>query len=246
MSTGPAPAFVLQDISKVYGGLRPLRVRSLVVPAGAVIALTGVDAPAAETLVNLLTGATLPDTGEVRVFGRATSEITDADEWLTTVDRFGIVSDRAVLLDELTAAQNLAMTLTLDIEPLPADVKATVERLASDIALDPTLLDRKVATLSAAEKLGVRLGRAVALAPAIVLLEHPTATLPRAEVAGFAGLVAALARARQLTVLALTADAEFAPALTREVYTLVPADGSLVPLGRGAWEKLKGLFGGRR
>ncbi len=69
---GPAPAFVLQDISKVYGGLRPLRVRSLVVPAGAVIALTGVDAPAAETLVNLLTGATLPDTGEVRVFGRAT------------------------------------------------------------------------------------------------------------------------------------------------------------------------------
>jgi predicted ABC-type transport system involved in lysophospholipase L1 biosynthesis ATPase subunit len=246
VSVPAGPVFALEGISKVYGGLRPLRVQSLVVPSGAVVALVGLDAPAAETLVNLLTGATLPDAGEVRVFGRATADITDADDWLGTIDRFGIVSDRAVLLDELTAAQNLAMTLTLEIDPLTADVRQVVEQLSADVSLDPAQLDRKVAVLSAAEKLRIRLGRAVALAPAVLLLEHPPATLPRETVADFAALVAGLARTRQLTVVALTADAAFAAALTREAYTWVPADGSLVPLEQGAWTRVKRLLGGRR
>ena len=85
--TDVSPVFELAGISKAYGGLRPLRVRSLVVRQGAIVALTGLDAPAAEMLVNLLTGATLPETGEVRVLGRPTSAITDADEWLASIDR---------------------------------------------------------------------------------------------------------------------------------------------------------------
>ena len=105
--------------------------------------------------VNLVTGATLPDSGEVRVFGFDTAAITDGDEWLRTLDRFGILSDRAVLLDELTVAQNLAMTLTLAIDPIPADVRGRVEALASEAGLEADLIDRKVATLTPAAKLRV-------------------------------------------------------------------------------------------
>jgi hypothetical protein len=53
-----------------------------------------------------------------------------------------------------------------------------------------------------------------------------------------------LARARGLTALALTADTACAAALTKEAWTLVPADGSIVPLDRGAWGRVKKLFGG--
>jgi ABC-type lipoprotein export system ATPase subunit len=242
--TDVSPVFELAGISKAYGGLRPLRVRSLVVRQGAIVALTGLDAPAAEMLVNLLTGATLPETGEVRVLGRPTSAITDADEWLASIDRFGIVSDRAVLLDELTAAQNLAMTLTLDIDPIPAAIRTRVERVGAEVSLDQAWLDRKVATLSAVDKLRVRLGRAVALDASVLLLEHPTATLPRDVVGGVATEIGRLAHARGLTALALTADTAFAAALTKEAWTLVPADGSIVPLDRGAWGRVKKLFGG--
>jgi ABC-type transporter Mla maintaining outer membrane lipid asymmetry ATPase subunit MlaF len=237
------PVLELSGVTKAYGGLRPLRLQALKVPQGGVVAIAGFDAPAAEMLVNLVTGATLPETGEVRVFGRPTSSITDADEWLATVDRFGIVSDRAVLLGELTAAQNLAMTLTLDIDPVPVDVRTAVERLAREVGLESDVLDRKVATLGAPDQLRVRLGRAVALDPAIVLLEHPTATLAPADVPAFAGAFVRLVQGRGLTVLAVTADAGFASAITRDAWSWKPADGSLVPLGAGAWSRVRRLFG---
>jgi len=38
-------------------------------------------------------------------------------DWLAAVDRFGIVSERAVLLDVLSVVQNLAVPFTLEIEP---------------------------------------------------------------------------------------------------------------------------------
>src|SRR5207244_2048884 len=83
------------------------------VGVGEHVALVGLDPIASEVFVNLLTGATLPESGDVRVFGRPTSAIADSDDWLATVDRFGIVSERAVLLDQLTILQNLAMPFTL-------------------------------------------------------------------------------------------------------------------------------------
>ena len=82
--------------SKDYRGLRPLRIESLRVGAGEQVAILGLDQMSAEMFINLATGATLPDAGEIRVFGRATSAIADSTDWLATVDRFGIVSERAV------------------------------------------------------------------------------------------------------------------------------------------------------
>jgi len=244
MSDEPPPVFEIAGLSKKYGGLRPLRLRSLTVPHGQVVALVGFDAPAAETLVNLLTGATLPDEGEVRVFGRGTGDITDADDWLQTIDRFGIVSDRAVLLDELTAAQNLAMTLTLEIDPLPPSTREAVDALAREVSLDAATLDRTVGTLGPVEKLRVRLGRAIALGPAVLLMEHPTATVPREVVSGFAADVVRLASGRGLTVLVMTADAAFAEALTPAAWKVVPADGTLVPIEGAGWRRIRRLLGG--
>ena len=82
-------------MSKDYRGLRPLRIAELRVAAGDHVAILGLDQASAEVFVNLATGATLPDAGDIRVFGRATSAIDDSADWLATVDRFGIVSERA-------------------------------------------------------------------------------------------------------------------------------------------------------
>ena len=236
------PLLEIRCVRKDYGALRPLRLHELLVAQGALVALLGLDAPAAEMFVNLVTGATLPDVGQVRVFGFDTAAITDGDEWLRTLDRFGILSDRAVLLDELTVAQNLAMTLTLAIEPIGADVRARVAVLAGEVGIAPDLLDRKVATLTAAEKLRVRLGRSVALGPDLLLMEHPTATLASDDVEGFAVDVRRLAAERSLTTVAVTADAVFASAMTAEVLQLRPASGQLVRQA-GAWRRVKRLFG---
>src|SRR5437879_5817418 len=97
----------LVNVRKQYQSLRPLRINDLRIDAGERVAGSGLDAGAAEVLVNLVTGASLPEEGEVRVLGRATSSIADSDDWLASLDRFGIVSPRAVLLDAATVLQNL-------------------------------------------------------------------------------------------------------------------------------------------
>ena len=121
---------VLTDVEKQYGGLRPLRVRDLRVPAGRITMLLGFDRPAAEVFVNLITGASLPDKGEVASLGRPTSAIADSDEWLAFVERFGIVSDRIVLLEAMTVAQNLAISFDLELEPVPPEIMTRVDALA--------------------------------------------------------------------------------------------------------------------
>jgi len=213
--------------SKAYGGLRPLRIAELRVHAGDSVALLGFDQPTAEVFVNLATGATLPDAGEVSIFGLPTRAIEDSADWLATVDRFGIVSERAVLLDALTVVQNLAMPFTLEIEPPPDAVRLRAEALARDVGLAEASWGRPVGELDAASLLRVRAGRAMALDPAIVLFEHASARLPREEVAAAGAELRGVAARRGIALLALSADETFAQAVAMRVLTLEPATGRL-------------------
>ena len=219
--------------SKAYGGLRPLRIAELRVQAGDTVALLGFDQPTAEVFVNLATGATLPEAGDVSVFGLPTRAIEDSADWLATVDRFGIVSERAVLLDALTVIQNLAMPFTLEIEPPPDQVRARAEVLAREVGLPDSSWNQPVAALDAAGWLQVRLGRAIARDPAILLLEHASARLPREEVALLGARLRAVAEGRNIALVALTADEAFARAVARRVLTLEPATGRLKEPRRG-------------
>ena len=133
-------ALAIAGLTKDYRGLRPLRIQQLTVGHDDTVAILGFDQASAEVFVNLVTGATLPDAGTVHVFGHATSAIADGDEWLQTLDRFGIVTERAVLLDQLTVVQNLAMPFTLDIEPPPDDVRARAGGIAQEVGLQAGVL----------------------------------------------------------------------------------------------------------
>jgi ABC-type transporter Mla maintaining outer membrane lipid asymmetry ATPase subunit MlaF len=124
------PVVDITGVTKQYGALRPLRVERLRMVAGEQLALLGLDQPAAEVFISLLTGASLPDSGSVAIFGQPTADIASSDAWLASLDRFGIVSDRAAVLESMTVVQNLAMPFTLDIEPPPDDVRVRAEGLA--------------------------------------------------------------------------------------------------------------------
>ena len=222
-------------ISKDYHGLRPLRIAELRVAAGDHVAILGFDQPSAEMFVNLATGATLPDAGDVSVFGRPTKSISDSTDWLATVDRFGIVSERAVLLDGLTVIQNLAMPFTLAIEPPPDEVRVLAEALAREVGLPGHVWTKPVAELDAAGWVRVRMGRAIALDPAILLLEHASAALERHDVAPLAADLRAVASRRGIALVAVTADAAFAKAVAARVLTLEPATGRLKEQDRRRW-----------
>jgi ABC-type transporter Mla maintaining outer membrane lipid asymmetry ATPase subunit MlaF len=230
-----APPSILEvtGVRKQYQGLRPLRMNALSIQPGERVALSGLDAGAAEVFVNLVTGASVPDEGQVIVNGRATASISDGDEWLTWLDQFGIVSPRAVLLDAATLLQNLAMPITLDIEPVQADVAARVVRLAGDVGIPETLLDRPIAALDAAMRARAHLVRAIALDPSLLIMEHPTVGFAVGAGKAFGEILASVTAARSLTTLIVSEDAPFAEAAATRRLALNGATGELKPKRRG-------------
>ena len=218
----------LRDVAQDYGGLRPLRIKSLDLRARHSIAILGLDASAGAVLVNLITGASTPRAGEVRAFGRLTTEISDSDTWLLALQQFGLLSERTILIEQLTVEQNLAIPLTLDVDPLPPALRDQVRRLAAELGLAPATIDRRPDALSPFDLARVRLGRALALAPRVLLAEHPTATLDPADAEALAGEMSRIVAARGMAALYITADSAFAQQAAKEVVTLKPATGDLV------------------
>jgi ABC-type sugar transport system ATPase subunit len=230
-------AIILKDVEKQYGALRPLRIRDLRAPEQRITMLMGFDRGAAEAFVNLITGAALPDRGEVITLGRATSEIADSAEWLTFVERIGIVSDRIVLLEAMSVAQNLAISFDLHLDPVPPEVRSRVEALALEADIDPPSLDTRLADTTPVVRARVNLARALALDPAILVLEHPTSTLNLDEARDFASTVRRVSGRRRLTTIGLLMDEKFANATGGRLLFWQPATGEVRERGLsiGRW-----------
>ena len=73
----------------------------------------------------------------------------------------------------------------------------------------------------------VRLARALAFNPSLLVLEHPSATIARGDVATFARDVRALAQRRGAAAITLTMDREFARGAGARALTLEPATGHI-------------------
>jgi branched-chain amino acid transport system permease protein len=232
-----APIVSISAVHKSYSGLRPLRLQSLEIAPRERVALGGLDAGASELLVNLITGASLPDAGAIHVFGRSTAEIASGDEWLSSLDRFGIVSPRAVMLGGSTLQQNLALPFTLQIDPIPTSVLAQVTALAAECGIDAALLPKPASEVPAAVRARIHLARAVALNPSLLLIEHPTVDVQEAERVPLARDIAAAVERRAAAALIMTTDVEFAEAVAHRSLALQPATGALVP-----WRKKRGWF----
>jgi len=163
----------------------------------------------------------------IRLFGRATSDIKDADEWMKVVDQVGIVSRRAVLLDGLTVVQNLSMPYTLEVEPPSAEVRERAVALAVDAGIQEWAFDRPIAELGPTDRFRVRFARALALQPSLILFEHPTAEMVAADIPVVAERCRTVSSKRNIATVVLTADRQFADASASRVLLWQPATGRL-------------------
>jgi ABC-type transporter Mla maintaining outer membrane lipid asymmetry ATPase subunit MlaF len=233
-----SPLLEIRGLVKNYQGLRPLRIRELTVAPDAIMSIAGLDAIAAETLVHLVTGATLPDAGDIVMFGQNTRDITDSDAWLKSLDGVGMITARGILIGMFSVLQNIAMSFTLDVDPIDPRVVPQAGALAREVGIDESLFDVAAANVPPEMQMRVHLARALALGPKLLIAEHASAALPRPSVAAFGGDLAKVTKARGLALVAITADEAFAKAIGGQRLELVPASGELRAPGL-----LKKLFG---
>ena len=229
MPARDAPLVEVRGVTKDYHGLRPLRIEQLTLSSGDSVALLGFDQQMAQVLVDLVMGTIVPDTGEVRILGNATTAIPDGQAWLRLLDDFGLLSERAVLVDQLTAEHNLAMPFSLDLRGMSADARRGVLSLAEEVGLTAAELAKPAGALGPAARLRIRLGRALALSPRILLAEHPNASLSSDDTPAFAADFSRIIRERGVATLILTADPAFAGAVATQVLNLQPRTGALSP-----------------
>ena len=228
----------ISGLVKEHGALRPLRIRELKVSPTTVMSIAGIDALGAEVFVYLLTGATLPEEGVVKLFGQDTRGITDSAEWLKSLDGIGMITSRGILIEAFSILQNIAMSYTLDVDPIDPRVVPQAGALAREVGIDPGMFDLPAGRVPPEIQMRVHLARAIALGPRILIAEHPSAALPRPAVAAFGADLARVAQARGLALVAITADDTLAKAIGGQRLELVGATGELRPPGL-----LKKLFG---
>jgi ribose transport system ATP-binding protein len=153
-------------ISKHYGAVVALRSASLAVRAGEVHALMGANGAGKSTLVKILTGAVRPDGGTIAVRGRPYTAGSPAE-----ARRAGVVSvyQEPALIPDLDVKSNLRLTQT------PAE---PVRHWLSELGLPDLDLASMVRDLPLASVRVIDLARALAIEPAVLLLDEMTAALP--------------------------------------------------------------------
>ncbi len=159
----------ISGLVKEHGALRPLRIRELKVSPTTVMSIAGIDALGAEVFVYLLTGATLPEEGVVKLFGQDTRGITDSAEWLKSLDGIGMITSRGILIEAFSILQNIAMSYTLDVDPIDPRVVPQAGALAREVGIASELFDLPAGKAGPDVKMRVHLARALALEPKLLI-----------------------------------------------------------------------------
>jgi ABC-2 type transport system ATP-binding protein len=161
------PAIEMIDLTKQFGTLKAVDRLSLEVEQGEIFGLLGPNGSGKTTTINMLSGLSVPTSGEVRVMGY---EVRRHARRVRQI--LGAVPQETALYEELSAWAN--MEFHADLFGIPRKEKK--ERITIMLQL-VQLLDRKdsqVRTFSGGMKRRLALARALLHDPQLIYLDEPT------------------------------------------------------------------------
>lgn len=148
---------------------------SLTVNLTETLAIRGPSGGGKTTLLNLIAGLILPDSGSIQIQGREITSLSPGDRALLRGQRIGYAYQDARLLPQLDVVTNVAWPLLFG----PISRRKAVER--SQHLLDRLRLGHlshhRPTTLSGGEQRRVAVARALIASPPLLLVDEPTANL---------------------------------------------------------------------
>lgn len=170
-----APAVEFRHLTKAFGTLRVLDDMCLVVPRGRAVCLLGRSGTGKSVTLKHIVGLMRADAGSVLVDGEDVASLGPRD--LTRVrKRIGLLFQNGALFDSISVGENVAFPMRRHL-PLPdAEIRARAAHLLDQVGLGREY-DTAPAALSGGMRKRAGLARAMALEPAILLADEPSAGL---------------------------------------------------------------------
>ena len=193
----------------------------LAIDAGEYVAVMGPSGSGKSTLLNLLGLLDRPDAGLYRLEGRDVTTLSPEEQARVRSRRIGFVFQSFHLVPRLTAAENIALPMTLAGIP-PKERAERVNRALKDFGLE-NRADHRPDQLSGGQRQRVAIARATIMEPALLLADEPTGNLDRHTGDEVVHLLEEL-NGRGVTLIVVTHDPTLGARARRQ---LVMEDGRL-------------------
>ena len=177
------PALIeLSGIERVFhlgdSEVHALRHLDLSIAPGEYVAIMGPSGSGKSTMLNLLGLLDRPNAGTYHLEGRDVTTLSLDEQARVRSERIGFVFQSFHLVPRLTAAENIALPMTLAGIP-PAERDRRVQQALKDYGLAERAAHRPN-ELSGGQRQRVAIARATIMQPAMILADEPTGNLDRA------------------------------------------------------------------
>lgn len=177
---------------------------SLTIDAGGFVAIAGPSGSGKTTMLNLIGGLDLADSGQISVNGNRFSEMSQSDLATLRLYKIGFVFQAYNLIPVLSAVENVEYVMLL--QGVPArERRASAMAILDDVGLSD-LHGRRPAELSGGQQQRVAVARAIVSKPSIILADEPTANLDSKSGDGLLGIMLEMNQKRNVTFIFSTHD----------------------------------------
>jgi ABC-type lipoprotein export system ATPase subunit len=190
----------LRKLTKRYGERVVLDGLDADFRSSSLTVVTGPSGSGKTTMLHLVAGLELPDSGEVEVLGTNVAALDRAERARFRRDHVGYVGQQPGLVPTLSATENVELALALRGLPPVGAREALVAVGLEDRA------EQRVSRLSTGERGRVAIARALAPRPQLLLADEPTSRLDQANALAVGALFARLARDFGTAVVCATHD----------------------------------------
>jgi len=223
----------LNGVSRSFDGFKAINNLSLTVEKGSLRAIIGPNGAGKTTMMDIITGKTRPDEGEV--LWNQSVDLTRLDEAGTARLGIGRKFQKPTVFETHTVEDNIALALKAErsvwaslVARRDSAARARITEVLELVKLADAR-DRLAADLSHGQKQWLEIGMLLAQDPALLLVDEPAAGMTDAETMRTAELLRQIAGHH--TVIVVEHDMEFVRALDCRVTVLhqghVLAEGSL-------------------
>src|SRR5271169_2512740 len=232
--TNPEPPIAVAGLRKSFGAQTVLDGISFQLESGQVTCVLGRSGTGKSVLLKLLIGLETPDAGSIRLEGRDISSASP-QELNEARKKIGFLFQQSALYDSMTVEENVAFPLRRHTKLSVAECRDRVRQLLGRFGMDRDL-DKMPSDISGGMRKRVGLARALALEPAIVMFDEPTAGLDPITAAEIAKLIVGLRDRQHITPLVVTHDLHTARTIADRLIVLdagkAPFDGTFEELNR--------------